>query len=427
MCGRLFLYMVQTTAKAGNTYDVIVIGGGAAGMMAAGTAAQGGKRVLLLEKNPELGKKLAISGGGRCNITNAEYDPKALLSNFGKAEPFLYSPFSEFGVEETFSFFEELKLPLVVQNNRRAFPRSEKAPDAVNALERYLKDGRVEVRTAAPVARVKIEDGKIASVQIQGFELTADSYIFATGGVSHPETGSTGDGFEWLRSLGHTIIEPTPTIVPLAASDAWIPKLKGKSLTDIKITFYQDGVRKFAQKGNILLTHFGLSGPMILNLAGKVRELLYGGVVTATIDLFPAIDLGILDANLVKHFEGNKNKLLRNALSGFVPSGTEEVLLSLLPTLDPDTKVHSFTKEQRRALIELLKAIPVSITGLMGYDRAVVADGGVLLSEVDMRTMRSKKCVNLFITGDLLHISRPSGGYSLQLCWTTGYVAGSNA
>lgn len=396
-------------------------------MMAAGTAASRGKRVLLLEKNAELGNKLSISGGGRCNITNAEEDEKILLSKFGKAEPFLYSAFSEFGVQETFAFFDRLGLPLVVQKNKRAFPKTERAEDAVRVLEEYLEEGHVDIRTDLQVERINVSDGKIRSVQTQGFEFTADSYILATGGVSHPETGSTGDGFEWLRSIGHTVEEPTPTIVPLAASDSWIPKLKGKSLENVKITFYRDDVRKFAQKGNILLTHFGLSGPMILNLAGKVREELYAGIVTAKIDLFPGTDLGILDSKIVALFEGTKNKLLRNALPELLPNGITDVMLSLIPDLDPDTKVHSVTKEQRRALVELLKGVPVSITGLMGFDRAVVADGGVLLAEVDMRTMRSNKCENLFITGDLLHISRPSGGYSLQLCWTTGFVAGTNA
>lgn len=409
-----------------NHYDVLVIGGGAAGLMAAGTAASRGKRVLLLEQNPELGKKLSISGGGRCNITNAEEDEKVLLSYFGKAEPFLYSAFSEFGVKETFAFFESLRLPLVVQKQKRAFPITEKAPDVVAALEKYLARGKVEVRTDTKVARIIQEAGTITGVQTQGFVFTADSYILATGGVSHPETGSTGDGFKWLKELGHTVEDPTPTIVPLAASDAWIPQLKGKTLTDVKITFYQDDVRAFSKRGDILLTHFGLSGPTILNCAGKVRELLYGGIVTATIDLFPTTDLGILDAQLVALFEDNKNKLLRNTLPLVLPNGTTDVLLSLVPSIDTDIKVHSVTKEQRKALVTLLKHLPVSITGLMGFDRAVVADGGVPLVEVDMRTLRSKKCENLLITGDLLHISRPSGGYSLQLCWTTGYVAGTN-
>lgn len=410
-----------------NHFDVIVIGGGAAGLMAAGTAAQRGRRVLLLEQNEELGKKLAITGGGRCNILNAEENEKALLSHFGKAESFLYSAFSEFGMPEATTFFEELGLPLIVERNKRAFPKTQKATNVVRALERFLARGKVEVRTGTAVARILSEGDRITGVQTQGFVFTADSYILATGGVSHPETGSRGDGFRWLRELGHTVADPTPTIVPLAASDAWIRQLKGKTLTNAKITFFLEGERKFVKKGDILLTHFGLSGPVILNAAGSVHDLLYGGTVMAAIDLFPATDLGNLDRELLALFETNKNKLLRNTLPGLLPNGTTEVLLSLIPELSPDTKVHSVTKEQRRALATLFKALPVTIEGLMGFDRAVVADGGIELTEVDMRTMRSKKFENLFVTGDLLHINRPSGGYSLQLCWTTGYVAGTNA
>ncbi len=408
-------------------YDVIVVGGGASGMMAAGIAAEQGKHVLLIEKNEELGAKLAISGGGRCNILNAEEDERVLLSHYGEAEPFLYSAFAEFGMNEAVAFFERIGVPIVVEARKRAFPESQHAPSVVAALEDYLRKGKVEVRTNTAIARVKTENSKITSIVAQGFEFTASTYIFSTGGVSHPETGSTGDGFDWLTELGHTVTAPTPTIVPLAAREKWIHKLKGTTLADAKITFFLDGVRKFSKKGNILLTHFGLSGPTILNLAGDVADLLYEGSVTATIDMFPSKDIGILDTELVALFDSNKNKLLRNALPQIIPSATVEELLLLLPKVNPDTKVHSVTKEERRMIIDLLKGLPVTISGLMGMSRAVVADGGVALTEVDMRTMRSKKVSNLFVTGDLLDISRPSGGYSLQLCWTTGYLAGKNA
>ncbi len=414
-------------SKSEHPYDVIVVGGGAAGMMAAGIASENGKRVLLIEKNEDLGAKLAISGGGRCNILNAEEDEHVLLANYGEAAPFLYSAFSEFGVAEATAFFERIGVPTMVEQRKRAFPVSEHAPSVVAALEQFLRKNKVEIRTGTAIARIKTENGAITSVVAQGFEFSAHSYVFATGGVSHPETGSTGDGFDWLSELGHTVTAPTPTIVPLACKDSWIKKLKGKTLTDAKITFFLEGARKFSKKGNILLTHFGLSGPTILNLAGDVADLLYEGNVTATIDLFPTKDIGILDAELVSLFDANKNKLLRNTLPQIIPPGSVEVLLSLVPAISPDTKVHSVTKEERRVLIDLLKALPVSVSGLMGMSRAVVADGGVSLTEVDMRTMRSKKVSNLFVTGDLLDISRPSGGYSLQLCWTTGYLAGKNA
>lgn len=408
-------------------FDVIVIGGGAAGLMAAGRAAERGKRVLLFEKNDKPGRKLRISGGGRCNITNAEEDLKVLLSNFGEAEQFLYSPFSEFGVPETFSFFESKKLPLKVEARKRAFPKSESAADVVRTLTKYVEHGKVVIRLGTPVRQVIVADGKIKNVIASGGEYFADSYIFATGGVSHPETGSTGDGFAWLRQLGHTVEAPTPTIVPLKVKDAWVRSLVGKTLLGAKITFFVGGEKKFSSTGDMLLTHFGLSGPTILNSAGKVADLLHEGPVTAMIDLFPTFNIGELDKKFRGHFDANKNKLLRNVAHEFLPPGTVEELLALVPGIDQEKKAHSVTKEERRALVDTFKALPVTISGLMGFERAVVADGGVLLTEVDMRTMRSRRSPNLFIVGDLLHITRPSGGYSLQLCWTTGYIAGSNA
>lgn len=414
-------------SKREHEYDVIVVGGGASGMMAAGVAAEKGKRVLLIEKNDEMGRKLAISGGGRCNIFNAEPDSRALLSNYGDAAPFLHSAFAEFGLNETESFFERLGISTTVEANNRAFPVSQRATDVVYALVSYLKQYDVEIRTDTAIALINTKDGEITSILAQGFEFSANTYIFATGGMSHPETGSTGDGFAWLRDLGHTVKEPTPTIVPLSAREQWIKNLKGTTLPGAKITFYLNGKKSFSKKGDILLTHFGLSGPIILNSAGLVADLLHEGAVMAAIDLFPGEDTGILSNSLVKLFDSNKNKILRNALMQFLPAGSSEAILELIPTLDPHKKVHSVTKEERRAIVDLIKAMPVTINGLMGYSRAVVADGGVLLEEMDMRTMRSKKISNLLITGDLLNITRPSGGYSLQLCWTTGYLAGKNA
>lgn len=408
-------------------YDVIVIGGGAAGLMAAGRAAERGRKVLLLEKNNKLGEKLSITGGGRCNITNAEEEEKVLLANYGEAEQFLYSAFSEFGMKQTFEFFESRGLPLKVEAKKRAFPKSEKASDVVRTLAAYAKEGKVDIELRATVTKIVASSGKIEKIVTNRGEYAAEAYVFATGGVSHPETGSTGDGFNWLKSLKHMVVDPTPTIVPLRAKDSWINLLAGKVLLEARITFYSSGKKQFAATGDILLAHFGLSGPTILNSAGRVSDLIHSGFVTAVIDLFPTLDIGALDDKLLGYFEANKNKLLRNAAREFLPPGTADVLLSLCPKIDPEKKVHSVTREERRSLIDTFKSLPVTITGLMGYDRAVVADGGVPLREIDTRTMRSTKVSNLFVVGDLLHIKRPSGGFSLQLCWTTGYVAGSHA
>lgn len=408
-------------------YDVIVIGGGASGMMAAGHAGERGKRVLLLEKNPRLGEKLRISGGGRCNITNAEEDVRALLPHYGKAEQFLYSSFSKFGVKETFAFFAALGLPLVVQARKRAFPHTEKAPDVVKAMELYLKKNNVTVKTGCQVSRIVREGEWIKEIVVGREAYTADAVILATGGLSHPETGSTGDGFNWLKYLGHHVETPTPTIVPLAVADEWAHELSGVSLSFMKITFFVEGVKKISKTGKLLFTHFGLSGPLILNVAGTVADLLHAGSVTAKIDAYPDTDLGPLEDKIIAIFDANKNKMLKNIFDLVVPHGMTPILQTLLGSINPDTKVHSVTKEERRLIAETLKNLPLTITGLMGYDRAVVADGGVPLTEVDMKTMKSNLFHNLYLTGDLLHINRPSGGYSLQLCWTTGFVAGENA
>ncbi len=397
-------------------------------MMAAGRAAERGKEVLLLEKNKTLGEKLKISGGGRCNITNAEFDERALLKNYGKAEQFLYSAFSQFGVKETFAFFESRGLPLVVQARKRAFPHTERALDVYNVLEQYLRAGKVTIKTNSPVTSVVSYGSKIKSVIAGEREHKAHSFIFATGGVSHPETGSSGDGFGWLTQLGHTVSNPTPTIVPLAVEEDWVKELAGVSLSLMKITFFADGKKQFAKTGEVLFTHFGISGPLILNIAHKVNDLLHKGIVTATIDAFPDTDLGALDRRITAVFDQNKNKMLKNILKYIAPLGTSHGILSLVRgAIDLDKKVHSITQDERKSIVHTLKALPLTITGLMGFDRAVIADGGVELREIDMKTMRSYKIENLYVIGDLLHINRPSGGYSLQLCWTTGWLAGNHA
>lgn len=408
-------------------YDLIVIGGGASGMMAAGRAAERGFRVLLIEKNKKLGEKLRISGGGRCNITNAEEDVHVLLKAYGKAEQFLYALFSQFGVKETFSFFESRGLPLVVQARKRAFPNTEKAEDVVKTLIKYLQSGGVTVLTGKGVTGVHHDKYGISGIVCGKETYTATNYLFATGSMSHKETGSTGDGFKWLTRLGHTVKEATPTIVPLGTGEEWGHMLAGVSLSFMKITFFVDEKKALSKTGKILFTHFGISGPLILNLAHTVGDLLHSGHVTALIDAYPHTDLGSLEKTIIKVFDANKNKALKNIIKEFAPEGTHKGISVLLKErLDIEKKVHLVTKEERKVIVRLLKALPLSITGLMGFDRAVIADGGVVLEEIDMRTMRSKKVPNLFVTGDLLHINRPSGGFSLQLCWSTGYVAGNH-
>jgi predicted Rossmann fold flavoprotein len=302
--------------------------------------------------------------------------------------------------------------------------------DVFLTLEKYIKKAGVVVKTNAKVSEIiseKGQQGKILAVMAGGIKYTAESFIFSTGGVSHPETGSTGDGFDFLRRLDHEIKKPTPTIVPLAVEDAWVKSLAGISIPDMKITFFADGVKKFVKKGSLLCTHFGISGPLILNSAKEVADLLEWSTVTAEIDLFPTLDHGELEKKIIKIFDENKNKILKNVFREIIPAGTGDAIFLLLPNIIPDTKVHSVTKEERKQIVHLLKMLLLTINGLMGFDRAVIADGGISMKELDMKTMRSTLYNNLYVTGDLLHVNRPSGGYSLQLCWTTGYVAGNNA
>jgi predicted Rossmann fold flavoprotein len=409
-------------------YDLIVIGGGASGMMAAGRAGERGLRVLLLEKNKQFGNKIIITGNGRCNILNAIEDEHMLLEKYGSSKQFLYSIFAQFGEKDAFNFFNLRGLPLVVEEHNRVFPRSQDALDVVLFLVDYMRQGNVEMRTQCSVSGVQIKDGNIESILCGEEVLTATEYIFATGGVSHPETGSTGDGYKWLKQLGHTVVSPTPSLVPLVVKERWVKELSGVSLEDMKITFFVDGKKEFKLNGKLLFTHFGISGPLILNSASKVSKLLPTGIVTAEVDMFPKTDFGDLERQIISIFDLNKNKTLKNIVNELVPAGMSKGMLLLLSQhMDMETKVHSVAKENRKKIVNLFKALPITITGLMGLDRAIVADGGLPLTEVDMKTLRSKKINNLFVTGDLLHINRPSGGFSLQLCWSTGYVAGSNA
>lgn len=408
-----------------DAYDVIVIGGGPAGMMAAGCAGARGLRVLLIEKNDVLGKKLAITGGGRCNITNAEFDTRVLLKHYGAAEPFLHAPFAQFGVESTFDFFTERGLPLIVEARKRAFPHTEKATDVVRVMEDFVRAGGVEVLTGTSVRGFATTDGTIAGVVTDAGTFTAASYIVASGGRSHAETGSTGEALAWLADIGHTKHASNPNLVPVVVSDTWVRKLAGTVFRAVRVSF-ANGAQTHVALGDVLVTHFGLSGPTILNAAHEVKQLLAGGVVTASVDLFPKEDVGTLRARFQTLAESAGNKTLANTLRAWFPKGVVEAILLPFPEAVHVGKMHSTPREVRHAIVDRMKAIPLTVTGTKGFDWAVVSDGGIDLKEIDTRTMRSRKHSNLHIVGDMLHINRPSGGYSLQLCWTTGWVAGSS-
>ncbi len=417
----------QSSLHMNTNYDVAVIGGGPAGMMAAGRAAALGARVVLLEKNASLGEKLLITGGGRSNITNAEFDRNIFLRKFGRASKFLFSPLARFGVQDTLDFFDALGMPTKIEAEKRVFPVSDTSQSVFDALLRYMDQGDVTVLPGVEVTGLDGSDGMISGIRLKaGGVVRARSYVLATGGKSHPETGSTGDGFRWLEKIGHTVIDPRPSLVPLRVRERWVRELSGVSFPDAKLTVFQDGKKQESRRGKLLFTHFGLSGPLALNMSRGIDELLKQGTVTVSVDLFPGQDIGALDKELQTLFDSRKNKQVRNGLDGFVVPSLVPVLLEITG-IDSDKQINAVTREERIGLVHALKNLTMTVEGLLGADKAIVTSGGVTLSEVDFKYMRSRLFPNLYLIGDILDIDRPSGGYSLQLCWTTGFVAGTSA
>lgn len=455
-------------------YDIVVIGGGPAGMMAAGRAAELGKKVLLIEKNDGLGKKLLITGGGRCNVTNATFDTRALLTRFGEAEQFLFSPFAQFGVEQTIHFFESRGMKTKIENENRVFPLSNSARSVWEVMTRHIKTaghdvgGSVEVlmntsvkgfitekksadksdsaTNTGVIVSIKTKPTKGASKATKGTgsdEIHAKHFILAVGGSSRPETGSTGDGFTWLKEIGHNVTLPTPSLVPITIQEPWIKRLAGLSMTGIKVTVLQGGNKKIEMKrtgpqglahSKILFTHVGLSGPSILNMSAGIRELLSyrsdDGEVVVSLDLLPKDDYGVLNKKLQEVFVENNNKKFKNSLTGLLPSTLIPVIIDLLVEkikIDPEKATNLVSREERLALVEMIKHFNMTVKGLLGFEKAIIASGGVDIREIDSKTMQSRLYPNLSIIGDVLDIERPSGGYSLQICWTTGYVAGTHS
>lgn len=433
-------------------YDTIVIGGGASGMIAAAVAAKDGQRVLIIEKNSSLGEKLKITGGGRCNIFNDEEDTRLLLNNYGENQKYLHTPFSKFGLRETKKFFREIGIETKTEDRKRAFPISEKALDVFNALKNELEKHNVEIKLSSTLENIALvplpigEGQGVRHIKIKndGTIYIAKKYILATGGYSHPETGSTGDGFKFLKSLNLDvdISEPIPSLVPVTVSNKWVKELTGKTVENLKMTFFVDGIKKKVLKykksnelaegyknavaGNrILFTHFGLSGPTILNTSKEISDWLKEGEVTLQLDLFPGLDESQFDKFLLDIFEENKNAVLQNILKKIYPGNIlTDIFTDNLPNLDLGKQVNDVRVSERKDICKVLKNLSITITGLMGFDKAIIADGGVSPTEVDFENMSLKKIPNLHITGDMLNIARPSGGFSLQLCWTTGYLAG---
>ncbi len=421
-------------------YDIIVIGAGPAGLMAGGVAAKSGAKVLILEQGETPGQKLSITGGGRCNITNAEYDTRELLKHYGDAEKFLHTPFAEFAVQDTFTFFEKRGLPLVVEARKRAFPKTQSASDVVDTMVKFAKDSGAEIMTSVSVKRFYIAKeeephaGEVVAVETSAGKFHARRFILASGGPAKKRDNGgvarsnklIATGFDMLKSVGHTVHKASPNLVPLKSNAKWVHSLAGVAPSFLTVRFKQDGKIFLKKTGKVLFTHFGLSGPLIINSAGDVKKKLENGPVVATIDLFPDTDHKALDKRVLKLFDAHKNKQIKNVFTEIVEGKLAVEILKLL-NIKLEINVNEVTKEQRKKLVHTLKDLVVPIDGTMGMDRAIVADGGVELTEVDFKTMSSKLHNNVHIVGDLLNIQRPSGGYSLQLCWTTGFVAGKSA
>ncbi|MBU4223939.1 NAD(P)/FAD-dependent oxidoreductase [Patescibacteria group bacterium] len=392
--------------------------------MAAGRAAELGAKVVLIEKNRSLGKKLLMTGGGRCNISQAEFNDKKFVEKLGKKGQFLLSALSVFGPEETVKFFEEKGLRTKTERGKRIFPASDNARDVLDVLLEYLKKNKVKLSLGQEIAGFNAKKGKIESVKLKNGEISARSFVLCTGGKSYPKTGSTGDGYEWAREIGHKIINPAPALAPIETEENWVKDVQGLSLKNVSVALFQNNKKQDSRFGEMLFTHFGLSGPIILDLSKKIGELLAAGEVILKIDLKPALDILTLDKRLQRDFKGNRN--FKNYLPELLPQKLCD-LVARFAEISPDKKLNSITKEERKKLIGALKGLKLTAKRSVGFSRAIVTSGGVDLKEIDSKTMRSKIISNLFFAGEIIDLDGPTGGYNLQICWSTGHAAGTNA
>lgn len=402
-------------------------------MMAAGRAAELGASVLLLEKNPTLGRKLLISGGGRCNFTNAEPEVRALADHYGEARHALLSPFTKFSSTEALNWFAAHGMPYKVEDNHRAFPLDDQARSVLEVLERYLATGRVKVRPGTEVLSLETESAgdnkQLTAVKTRHERLVAGRYFLATGGTSRADTGSTGDGFRWLAEMGLKVRFPEPSLVPVAVKEPWVADLSGVAFPEAGLSAWVDGEKLETRRGKLLFTHFGLSGPLVLNFATELSRIrsrtARKGDLILKVDFFPGLDNKALDRELVERFAAQSGKKLKNALGGLVPPRLLPRVLALSGA-DPEKSLAQVTRVEREGLVSALKGFPLTFKKLMDESRAIVSSGGLHIDEIDWRTMACKKVPNLAVGGDLIDINRPSGGYSLQLCWATGWVAGGS-
>ncbi len=400
------------------TYDGIVIGGGPAGMFAAITAARQGSRVLLLEKNDRLGKKLLITGKGRCNITN-DCGPQEILQNVPRNGRFLYSAMEAFPPERIMAFCEEFGCPVKTERGNRVFPVSDRSQSVLEALQRALRQYKVEVRTAK-VKDILTREGRAVGVRTDREEISASWVLLATGGLSYPTTGSTGDGYEMARKLGHTVTACEGSLVPLETLGPDCPDMQGLSLRNVGVKLLNTkGKVLYKDFGELLFTHFGISGPTALSASAHLK----GDGCKLLLDLKPALEEGKLDARILRDLDTYKNRSMENALTDLLPRSMIPVVLRRLE-IPADLQANSLTKQQRHSLVALLKAFPVEITGKRPVAEAIITSGGVKVSEIDPKTMGSKLVPGLYFAGEIIDCDAYTGGFNLQIAWATAYAAG---
>jgi len=399
-------------------YDVIVIGGGPAGMFAAITAARNGKKVLLLERNDRLGKKLLITGKGRCNVTN-NCDMQEVMQNIPRNGRFLYSALAEFPPKRIMEFFEQAGCSLKTERGNRVFPLSDRSQSILEALQSEMRRAGVAVRTAR-VRKILTGDGGVSGVQTDRETIPARAVILATGGVSYPTTGSTGDGYAMSKELGHTIVEPQGSLVPLETVGNDCQEMQGLALRNVGVKLLNaKGKVLYKDFGELLFTHFGISGPTVLSASCHLK----GEGCRIMIDLKPALEENKLNDRILRDLEMYQNRAMENALTDLLPRSLIPVVLRRLE-IDPAMQANSLTKQKRRALVELLKGFSVEITGKRPVAEAIITSGGVKTSEIDPKTMESKKIPGLYFAGEIIDCDAYTGGFNLQIAWATAYAAG---
>jgi predicted Rossmann fold flavoprotein len=412
--------------KRSETYDLAIVGAGPAGMMAAYRAYQCGAKVILLEKNHSPGTKLLMTGKERCNITNAERDPRKFSDQFGINGKFLLNGLHRFGVEETLNFFNENNLATVIERGNRVFPESNRSRDVLNLFIKLLK-GNVTLLTGCKIQNLGLKGKMVENITLEDKNIIiAENYLLTTGGLSYPQTGSTGDGYTWARQFGHSVVEPLPALTPIIVKEKWIKDLEGVSLKNVFISLYQNNRKMQDRFGEAMFTGYGLSGPVILDLSKSAGKLLSKGEVKVVIDFKPALDHHKLENRILRDLDIHKNKSIKNILHGFLPGKIIPVFIELAH-INERKKAHSITKEERKKIRLLLKEFPLTVKGLAGFSKSIITAGGLNLKEVDSRTMRSKIIKNLYFAGEILDLDGPTGGYNLQVCWTTGFIAGESA